>query len=103
MERYHIVVHQGFQELISTEELLEITGITQGLLNYFLEMGLIEPVECKTGLFWFDISAVPRIRMIQRLRSDIGINLPGISIILDLQDRIQQLQRELDWYKFTNS
>lgn len=103
MDRYHIVIHQGIQELISMEELLEITGITQGLLKYFLEMGLIESVESKAGLLWFDIATVPRIRMIQRLRSDIGINLPGISIILDLQDRIQQLQRELDWYKFTNS
>lgn len=99
MDRYHIVIHQGFQELINSEELLEITGITQRLLNYFLELGLIEPVESKTGLLWFDISTVPRIRMIQRLRSDIGVNLSGISIILDLQDRILQLQRELDWYR----
>jgi MerR family transcriptional regulator/heat shock protein HspR len=99
MDKYHLVIHQGFQELINAEELLEITGITQGLLNYFLELGLIEPVESKTGALWFDIGVVPKVRMIQRLRSDIGINLPGITIILDLQNRIQQLQRELDWFK----
>jgi MerR family transcriptional regulator/heat shock protein HspR len=102
MDGYQIIIHQGFQELISMEELLEITGITRGLLNYFLELGLIQPAESKMGILWFDIGAVPRIRMIQRLRSDIGINLPGISIILDLQDRIQQLQRELDWFRNLN-
>jgi MerR family transcriptional regulator/heat shock protein HspR len=105
MEGYHIMIHQSFQELISAEELMGITGITPGLLNYFLEWGLIEPVESQNGSIkeyaqlWFDISAVPKIRMIQRLRSDIGINLPGISIILNLQDRIQQLEQELKWYK----
>lgn len=99
MSGYQIIIHQSFQELISGKELLEITGITPGLLDRFLELELVQPVVSESGTLWFDIGAVPRIRMIQRLRYDAGINLAGISIILDLQDRIQQLRRELEWYK----
>lgn len=99
MEHYHLIIQRSVQELVSLEELLEITGITHSMLDHFLEFGLIEPVASKTGALLFDIGTVPRIRMIQRLRSDIGINLPGIAIILNLKDQIQQLQRELDWYR----
>jgi len=99
MEQYHLIIRQGVQEFINAAELLEITGITQNTLDRFLEFGLIEPVDSNTGALWFDIGTVPRIRMVQRLRSDVGINLSGIAIILNLKDQIQQLQQELDWYR----
>jgi MerR family transcriptional regulator/heat shock protein HspR len=42
----------------------------------------------------FDMAAVPRLRMILRLRHDTGVNLAGIGMILDLVDRLRDLEHE---------
>jgi DNA-binding transcriptional MerR regulator len=99
MDYYQIMIYNNDSELLSLEELIAITGLSPELLRYFSEYGLIEAVERKEGTLLFDISVIPRIRMIQRLRTDVGINLAGIAIILNLRDRIEQLQRDLDWFK----
>ena len=45
----------------------------------------------------FDPAIVARVRVISRLRESLGINLAGISVILDLLDRVRALQQERDW------
>jgi DNA-binding transcriptional MerR regulator len=48
----------------------------------------------------FEAACVTRLRTIGRLRRDLGINLPGIAAVLELLDRVQSLQRELDTLRF---
>ena len=45
------------------------------------------------------VAAVPRLRMIMRLRRDTGVNLAGIGMILDLLDRLRALERENQWLR----
>ena len=47
----------------------------------------------------FEVAAVPRLRLIKRLRCDIGVNLAGIAVILDMLDRLCALQREAEWQR----
>lgn len=103
MNRYQITLNQGWNDSLSAAELMDITGINSRTLQYFLEYSLIEPVEESDGQLIFNINSVLRIRMIQRLRTEIGINLSGIAIILRLRDQIEQLQRDLDWFKTCNN
>lgn len=42
----------------------------------------------------FDIECVLRLRKIERLRRDLGVNTTGAAVILDLLDRMITLQRE---------
>jgi len=37
---------------------------------------------------------IERLRQIQRLKNDLGVNLAGIDVILKLLDRIDELQQE---------
>jgi hypothetical protein len=37
--------------------------------------------------------------MIERLRRDLGANLPGIAVILDLLDRLSALQHEVEQWR----
>ena len=48
---------------------------------------------------FFDGAAVPRLRMIRRLREELGVNLAGIAVILDLRDKLRTLQRENEMYR----
>jgi DNA-binding transcriptional MerR regulator len=43
---------------------------------------------------FFDAAAVPRLRTIRRLRENLGINVAGIAVVLDLLDKLAALQRE---------
>jgi MerR family transcriptional regulator/heat shock protein HspR len=38
---------------------------------------------------------VERLQRIVRLRRDLGVNLAGIAVILDMRERIVNLQKEL--------
>jgi hypothetical protein len=44
--------------------------------------------------FIFDPSAIPRLRMIGRLRQSLGINLAGIAVVQELHNKVCELQRE---------
>ena len=57
------------------------------LVERFVECGLIEPIDVEGDTLFFDASAVPRLRMIGRLRETLGINVAGIAVDLDLLDR----------------
>jgi MerR family transcriptional regulator/heat shock protein HspR len=44
----------------------------------------------------FPASAVERLCCIVRLRRDLGVNLAGVAVILQMRDQIKALQRELE-------
>ena len=39
------------------------------------------------------------MRLIQRLRAELGVNLAGVAVVLELWQKVAQLQEELDWLK----
>jgi DNA-binding transcriptional MerR regulator len=94
IKRCEIVLCRSERNLLTLEALAASAEIHPGLVERFMEYGLIEPVEWIGPLLLFDAAAVPRLRMIMRLRRDIGVNLSGIGMILDLLDRLRTLQRE---------
>ena len=55
----------------------------------FVDFGLLEPVGRDGPRLLFGMEAVLRVRTIQRLRRDLGVNLAGIAIILDLTERLR--------------
>ena len=94
VRRYEIVlVREEFQRL-TLEKLASSADMHPALVERFVELGLIEPVEREGARLTFDPAAVPRLRTIQRLRTTLGINLAGIAVIQDLLDRICAVQRE---------
>ena len=67
-----------------------------GLIERFVEFGLVEPAERTGAEIRLDAASLPRLVAISRLRSDLGVNLHGIAVILDLLDRLASLRCELD-------
>ena len=75
------------------------TGVHPALIEYFVDYGLLEP-SARTGTqLFFDAACIARLRMIERLRRDLGANLAGIAVILDLLDRLTTLQREVEQWR----
>ncbi len=90
-----------------TEEILEqsaevtLADLTRSCrvhAEWVLELvqeGVLEPVQ-RGGPQWrFAATSVVRVRKAQRLQRDLGVNLPGIALALELLDRIDALEARL--------
>ena len=93
---YEIVLYRGERRYLPLETLATYTNLHPNVIECFVEYGLIEPAERIGKQLLFDDSAVLKVQKAMRLRSDLGINLAGIAVILDLVDRVRQLQREIE-------
>jgi len=92
-QRYDIVLARREPQQLTLETLAAHTGLHPALVERFVELGLIEPVELQGATLLFDVAAVPRLRTIGRLRESLGINVAGVAVIMDLLDRFCALQR----------
>lgn len=81
--------------LLTAEELSKLAHVHPDMIQCFIDWELIEPARTHPENLFPD-SIVPRIRRILRLRKDLGINWAGIAVVLDLVDRIDALERELE-------
>ena len=97
--RASIILGRAEPEQLTLEGLAACAGVHPTLITYFVEYGLLNPI-ARTGTQWlFDTACLARLRMIERLRRDLGANLAGIAVILDLLDRLTTLQREVEQWR----
>lgn len=98
LRRYEIVFRPA-EERLSLDALAARADMHPALVRRFFECGLIEPSAREGEELFFDVAAIPRLRMIERLRGTLGINVAGIAVILDLCERVRALQRENQTYR----
>ena len=82
-------------EPLTFDVVAAIVGAKRSLVVQLVQHGLIETVDTGTDEPLLPRRTVVRIRRMQRLRRDLGVNFAGAAIILDLVGRIEQLNREL--------
>jgi DNA-binding transcriptional MerR regulator len=99
--RFQITLYRTAHAHLTLEELAACTGVHPGLIECFVEYGLLEPVSAAGTPWLFDAAGTARLRMIQRLRRDLGANLAGVAVILDLLERLTALQREVQQLRGT--
>ena len=92
--QYAITLRRREREQLTLDELAIQAHVHPGLVERFVEFGLIVPIERDNQDLLFDPLAVSRLRTIVRLRRNLGINLAGISVVLDLIDKLCTAQRE---------
>lgn len=97
--QYEIVVttQTHIAELLDIHEVSRYVDLHPEIIRRFVSLGLIDPVQQQPKLI-FEVSVVPRIKKILRLRNDLGINLNGIGLIFDLLDKIAALEEEAAHY-----
>jgi DNA-binding transcriptional MerR regulator len=64
-----------------------------------VDYGLLEPVQPAGNQPLYDAASLARLQRIERLRRDLGVNLAGMTVILDLLDRLTALQREVAYWR----
>lgn len=82
-------------ELIAWTRLVELTCVEPATVAELLEIGWIEPVRTQADEYLFHARDVQRIQKLQRLCRDLEISTPAGSIIVDLLERVERLEREI--------
>jgi DNA-binding transcriptional MerR regulator len=85
------------QRPLSLEEVAARCGLHPLLVERFVALGLIDPVEGDSNQF--PPEATLRLQRAIRLHRDLGLSYNGAALVLDLLDRIEALERRLDQYE----
>jgi hypothetical protein len=85
-------------EPLSCAVVAESTGTRRSLVVRLAQLGLLETIDQsdETGEPTLPRRSVIRVRRMQRLHRDLGVNFAGAAVILDLVERIRRLNRELN-------
>ena len=65
-------------------------------LRMYERLGLVSPARVGSKNRVYSGSDIERLKQIQRLTQDMGVNLAGVEIILDLLDKIQSMKEKSD-------
>ena len=64
-------------------------------LRMYERAGLVRPCRTPQGLRLYSERDVARLRQIQRLTQEMGVNLAGVDLVLKLLDQIAELQTQI--------
>ena len=82
-------------EPLTFEMVADIVGARRSLVVRLAQQGLIDTVDDESGEQFLPRRTVIRLRRMQRLRRDLGVNFAGAAVILDLVTRLNEMNREL--------
>ena len=68
------------------------SGLHPDTVRRFVALGLLPCQRSPQGQLRFDVSVLRIVARIQRLRIGLGLNYASIGLVLDLLDRIEQLE-----------
>ncbi len=96
MKKNEIMIYEQrcSRTLLSISDISRLVGVHADLVDRFFQHGLIDP-QVKEPEPLFEDKVLVRVRKIVRFREDLGINLSGCGLVLDLLDRIAQLEQQL--------
>lgn len=80
---------------ITIVELCEVCSIEAKLVDDLIDEGVLEPTSGHSEKRLFPYSSVRRTRTVIHLQRDLGLNLAGAALALELLDRIENLRAQL--------
>lgn len=78
--------------------LLELSHACGKPTQWILELvdeGVIEPIGDDQKHWRFRGTCLRRVQIVQRLESDLGVNLPGAALALELLEEVQRLRHKI--------
>ena len=74
----------------------ELVGMHPQTLRLYEAKGLVWPARTPGGTRLYSDADVERLRLIQRLTTELGLNLAGVEQVLRLEDEIARLRSRMD-------
>jgi MerR family transcriptional regulator/heat shock protein HspR len=74
----------------------ELVGMHPQTLRMYETKGLVRPQRTPGGTRLYSEADVERLRIVQRLTSELGLNLAGVELVLRLEDELRKAHARID-------
>ncbi len=74
----------------------ELVGMHPQTLRIYEGKGLIRPQRTRGNTRLYSDADLERLRLIQRLTTELGLNLAGVERVLALEDELQRMRTRID-------
>ena len=74
----------------------DLVGMHPQTLRIYEQKGLVRPQRTAGNTRLYSELDIDRLRLIQRLTTEIGLNLAGVERVLHLEDELRQMRRRLE-------
>jgi hypothetical protein len=85
-----LVVVSNDEQLYTFEYAASVTETSIAVVQVYIHLGIIEPIGDL-----LNSREIARIAQIRRLRQDLGLNITGAAMVLDMAQEIAQLRAQL--------
>lgn len=85
---------------LSLDELCRVTAVQTDWLIMLVDEGIIEPATGDEASTWcFNVSSLRRVRTVLHLQQDLGVNIAGAALTLELLEEIDRLRDRLQTFE----
>jgi len=77
------------QDDLTLDQLCRLCRAGQEAITEMVEEGILDPAGEHPADWRFSGTCVKQVRVVVRLRRDLGVNLAGAALVLDLLDRLR--------------
>ena len=74
----------------------ELVGMHPQTLRIYEQRGLVRPGRTSGNTRLYSEADLERLRLIQRLTTELGLNLAGVEMVLRLEDQMSRMQRRME-------
>src|SRR5436190_21899105 len=74
----------------------EIVGMHPQTLRIYEQKGLVRPQRTAGNTRLYSERDLARLQLIQRLTTELGLNLAGVEVVLGLEDQLRRMQARLE-------
>jgi MerR family transcriptional regulator, heat shock protein HspR len=74
----------------------ELVGMHPQTLRMYEQKGLVRPSRTSGNTRLYSESDLERLRLIQQLTTELGLNLAGVEMVLRLEDQLGRMQRRME-------
>lgn len=74
----------------------DLVGMHPQTLRIYEAKGLVRPKRTAGNTRLYSERDVERLRLVQRLTTELGLNLAGVEQVLRLEDQLQRMQRRME-------
>ncbi len=88
---------RGFEDPIyQISVVAELLGIHPQTLRHYEREGLVIPGRTSGKIRVYSEKDIEDLRLIIRLTRELGVNLAGVDVVIQLKNQVRELQKELD-------
>jgi MerR family transcriptional regulator/heat shock protein HspR len=74
----------------------ELVGMHPQTLRVYETKGLVRPQRTPGGTRLYSEADIERLRIVQRLTSELGLNLAGVELVLRLEDELRKAHAQIE-------